>query len=158
MEQADGYKLDKAHVFKVSKFDDFEKYAKVPDEYVPPEPKPYSQRENTQAWMMDERGRDQFVCRFGDETEIFWNDAQKSSAVEEYKRSFWTESYVQWSPRGDVFSDGAQTRRGFVGGQVLGGWLNFRTQACSLSSFRRAKGTCAPVRRTSHRTGTRRRS
>ena len=49
--------------------------------------------------MMDERGRDQFVCRFGDETEIFWNDAQKSSAVEEYKRSFWTESYAVVSER-----------------------------------------------------------
>ena len=68
VEQTDGYKLDKAHVFKVSKFDDFEKYAKIPDEYVAPEPKPYTQLENTQAWMMDERGRDQFVCRFGDET------------------------------------------------------------------------------------------
>ena len=37
VEQTDGYKLDKAHVFKVSKFDDFEKYAKIPDECVAPE-------------------------------------------------------------------------------------------------------------------------
>ena len=41
IEQTNGYKLDKAHVFKVSKFDDFSKYDAVPDEYKAPEPKPY---------------------------------------------------------------------------------------------------------------------
>lgn len=28
--------------------------------------------------MIDRRGRDQFAVRFGDETEIGWNDAQRS--------------------------------------------------------------------------------
>lgn len=40
-EQTDEYKLDKNHVFKVTKFDDFDKYSKVPDQYVAPEKKPY---------------------------------------------------------------------------------------------------------------------
>lgn len=40
-EQTDEYKLDKNHVFKVTKFDDFEKYSKVPDQYTPAEKKPY---------------------------------------------------------------------------------------------------------------------
>ena len=135
VEQADGYKLDKAHVFKVSKFDDFEKYAKVPDEYVPPEPKPYSQRENTQAWMMDERGRDQFVCRFGDETEIFWNDAQKSSAVEEYKRSFWTESYVQWSPRGTYLATVHRQGVALWGGPSFGRLAKFSHSGVQFIEF-----------------------
>ena len=40
-EQADNYKLDKAHVFSVKMFDDLEKYMKVFDQWVPPEVKPY---------------------------------------------------------------------------------------------------------------------
>jgi len=40
-DQTDGYKLDKSHVFKVSMFDDFEKYSRVPDEHVPPAPEDY---------------------------------------------------------------------------------------------------------------------
>ena len=104
IEQTNGYKLDKAHVFKVSKFDDFTKYDAVPNDYKAPEPKPYVARENTASYMLDDRGRDQFAIRFGDETEIHWNDAQVKEPVEVYKRSFWTESYVQWSPRGNYMA------------------------------------------------------
>ena len=42
--QTNGYKLDKNHIFMVSMFDDFEKYAKVPEEYASPEKKPYVPR------------------------------------------------------------------------------------------------------------------
>lgn len=104
IEQTNGYKLDKAHVFKVSKFDDFTKYDAVADDYKAPEPKPYVARENTASYMLDDRGRDQFAIRFGDETEIHWNDAQVKEPMEVYKRSFWTESYVQWSPRGNYMA------------------------------------------------------
>ena len=37
----EGYKLDKSHVFKVTMFDDFAKYAGVTEEYVPPPLKEY---------------------------------------------------------------------------------------------------------------------
>ncbi len=30
--------------------------------------------------MTDKRGRDQFVIRYGDETEVFWNDAARTQA------------------------------------------------------------------------------
>jgi translation initiation factor 3 subunit B len=103
-EQTDGYKLDKAHVFKTSSFDDFAKFERVPDVYEQPKPKPWTPKENTQSYMLDERGRDQYAIRFGDATEIHWNDAQKSAPVEVYKRDFWTESYVQWSPRGNFLA------------------------------------------------------
>jgi translation initiation factor 3 subunit B len=39
--QTQDYKLDKNHTFKVSMFDDFDKYARVPEEYAAPEEKPY---------------------------------------------------------------------------------------------------------------------
>ena len=35
-----------------------------------------------QEWLMDRRGRDQFAIRYGDETEIYWNDHQKALAEE----------------------------------------------------------------------------
>jgi translation initiation factor 3 subunit B len=120
VEQTNGYKLDKSHIFKVCKFDDFEKYTKVPDEYAAPAPKPFTQRENTQAWMMDQRGRDQFVCRFGDETEIFWNDPQTKKGEEVYRRSFWTESYVQWSPKGSFLATVHRQGVALWGGESFG--------------------------------------
>ena len=40
-DQTNGYKLDRSHTFAVTLFDDFERYAKVPDEYQEPEAKPY---------------------------------------------------------------------------------------------------------------------
>eukprot|EP00249_Psilotum_nudum_P011425 c23165_g1_i2 orf=444-2627(-) len=99
-EQTNGYKLDKSHVFAVNMFDDFEKYLKVPDEWSSPEIKPYTPGENLHAWLTDERGRDQFVVRFGSETEVYWNDARQGKPDPFYHRSFWTESFVQWSPLG----------------------------------------------------------
>ena len=35
-------------------------------------------QENLQEWMLDKRGRDQFVIRYRDQTEIYWNDAARS--------------------------------------------------------------------------------
>lgn len=61
-------------------------------------------QENLWSWMMDPRGRDQFVIRYQDATEICWNDAQRTQAEEVYKRSFWTESFVGWSPHGSYLA------------------------------------------------------
>eukprot|EP00245_Coleochaete_scutata_P017412 TRINITY_DN8522_c0_g1_i1.p1 TRINITY_DN8522_c0_g1~~TRINITY_DN8522_c0_g1_i1.p1 ORF type:complete len:737 (-),score=206.49 TRINITY_DN8522_c0_g1_i1:368-2578(-) len=99
-EQTNGYKLDRSHVFNVTMFDDFEKYMKVPDEWIPPERKDYAPGENLLSWLTDELGRDQFVIRYGSETEVYWNDPRQSKPDPVYQRSFWTESFVQWSPLG----------------------------------------------------------
>ena len=100
LEQLNGYKLDRQHVFAVNRADDFERYARVADEYVAPEEKEAAPRANLHSWLLDARGRDQFAIRWGDETELFWNDAAQSRAEPVHKRQFWTESYVQWSPLG----------------------------------------------------------
>lgn len=100
-EQTDGYKLDKAHVFKVNPLCDFARFAAVPDNYVPAEAKAFEPRADMMSWLLDARGRDQFVVRFGDEAEVYWNDAHAKRPEEVYRRSYWTESYVQWSPRGN---------------------------------------------------------
>ena len=41
-EKTHGYKLDRAHIFAVSMFDDFDRFMKVPNEWAPPETKPYA--------------------------------------------------------------------------------------------------------------------
>ena len=61
-------------------------------------------QENLWLWMTDKRGRDQFVIRHTDETEVFWNDAARGTPEEVYRRSFWTESFVAWSPHGSYLA------------------------------------------------------
>lgn len=99
-EKTHGYKLDRSHIFAVNMFDDIEKFLKVPEEWAPPENKPYTPGENLQKWLTDEKARDQFVIRAGNDTEVLWNDARQSKPEPVYKRPYWTESFVQWSPLG----------------------------------------------------------
>jgi translation initiation factor 3 subunit B len=84
--------------------EDFAKFAAVSDAYAPPEAKPFAPREDLMSWLLDPRGRDQFAARFADETEIYWNDAHSKRPEEVYRRTYWTESYVQWSPRGNYLT------------------------------------------------------
>ena len=39
--QTNGYKLDKSHIFKVTRFDDFKKYDEVPEVYEKPKIEPF---------------------------------------------------------------------------------------------------------------------
>ncbi|KAI3449011.1 hypothetical protein Pfo_005676 [Paulownia fortunei] len=99
-EKTNGYKLDRSHIFAVSMFDDIDKFMKVPEKWAPPETKPYTPGENLQKWLTDEKARDLFVIHAGSETEVLWNDARQSKPELVYKKSYWTESFVQWSPLG----------------------------------------------------------
>ncbi|XAR54069.1 hypothetical protein NMG60_11029069 [Bertholletia excelsa] len=99
-EKTHNYKLDRSHIFAVNVFAEIEKFMKVPDEWASPDIKPYTPGENLQQWLMDEKARDQFVIRSGSDTEVLWNDARHLKPEPVYKRSFWTERFVQWSPLG----------------------------------------------------------
>mmetsp|Transcript_40368 Transcript_40368/g.89637 ORF Transcript_40368/g.89637 Transcript_40368/m.89637 type:complete len:721 (+) Transcript_40368:71-2233(+) len=103
-EHTNGYKLDKNHTFAVNMFDDFDKYSKVPDQYQAPEIKEFKPAENLHTWMTDKLGRDQFVLRAGDETIVLWNDGKRGRCDPVYQRQFWTESFVQWSPMGNLLT------------------------------------------------------
>lgn len=41
-EKTNGYKLDRSHIFAVNMFEDFDRFIKVPDQWAPPETKPYN--------------------------------------------------------------------------------------------------------------------
>jgi len=103
VQQLNGFKLDKAHVFNVVKFDDFKTYDSVTDEYQPPEVKIPEMKDNLHSWLVDDRtvtGTDQFVVRQGDVTEVYWNDTHAGKPVLEESRALWTDTYVVWSPMG----------------------------------------------------------
>lgn len=101
-EQTDGYKLDKAHVFSVSLFPEFKRIVEVPDEYVAPPPQEYKSRGYLKQWLIDPKSRDQYVIRFSDESEIFWNDTVESKEEDRkvFARKKWTDMGHQWSPHG----------------------------------------------------------
>ena len=116
-------------------FDDFDKYMKVPDTYAEPETKDYQQKENLQEWMLDTRGRDQFAIRFGDDTEIYWNDPKQGKAEDVYRRSFWTESYVQWSPRGNMLATVHRQGTALWGGPSFNRLMRFSHPGVALLDF-----------------------
>ncbi|KAL5078237.1 hypothetical protein RYX36_017222 [Vicia faba] len=70
-EKAQGYKLDRSHIFTVSVFDDFDWFMKVPDEWALPLKKDYAPGENLQEWLTDAKARDQFFfIRASSDTEV----------------------------------------------------------------------------------------
>eukprot|EP00308_Calcidiscus_leptoporus_P021349 CAMPEP_0119378408 /NCGR_PEP_ID=MMETSP1334-20130426/48186_1 /TAXON_ID=127549 /ORGANISM="Calcidiscus leptoporus, Strain RCC1130" /LENGTH=665 /DNA_ID=CAMNT_0007397605 /DNA_START=14 /DNA_END=2011 /DNA_ORIENTATION=- len=98
--KANGYKLDKSHTFVVNSFEDFAKYTSIPDEEVEAPPPPYVPKENLTSWLLDGAARDQYVVRYNEECEIWWNDPTKPDQQPEYSRRGWSDNYVSWSPRG----------------------------------------------------------
>jgi len=103
-EQLNGYKLDKAHIFKVNRYDDFERFDKVPEQYIPPEPRPPPPQIPLRQWLLDTKflqGAEQFAIRYADETEIHWSSETADKPTPVYERKDWTESYVRWSPYGN---------------------------------------------------------
>ena len=110
-------------------------------------------QENLHEWCIDKRGRDQFAIRYLEETEIFYNDAQRSLPEAVYKRNCWTELFVQWSPHGSYIATLHRQGVAIWGGtsfQRLMRWphpgvraLSFLTLAEQLWS---AVGECAHVK------------
>ncbi|KAI9472227.1 MAG: eukaryotic translation initiation factor eIF2A-domain-containing protein [Benjaminiella poitrasii] len=99
----DGHKLSKTVTLSVNKFTDVEKYSDMNEEYVEPQIEPYIPKEHLKSYLMDPQARDEFVMYRGDDVSIFWN--RKTDAPEHvYSRTNWTETYVQWSPKGSYLS------------------------------------------------------
>lgn len=97
-----GTALDKKHVMAVNKLTDIERYGRegrIDEEYKAPEIEPFVEKDHLRWWLGDHEGRDQFVMYRGDNVGVFWNekDGQPDSIVD---RQHWTESFVQWSPKG----------------------------------------------------------
>lgn len=68
--------FDVSHRFWVCTAGNMELLQDVPETFVPPQPPPVStsDRPNFKSWLLDGRGRDQFMIRHEDTTSIFWHD------------------------------------------------------------------------------------
>lgn len=68
--------FDRSHRFWACTAGDLERLQSVPENFVPP-PAPIItkvDRPNFKSWLLDKRGRDQFMIRHEDTTSIYWHD------------------------------------------------------------------------------------
>eukprot|EP00126_Sphaerothecum_destruens_P008932 Sdes_comp20388_c0_seq2m14302 len=100
--KANGYKLDKVHVFECYKLTDFERLEHVPDNFEELPPEKYQPRENYLEWLQDEKCRDQFVVRHNFSTSISY--FAKNEPEQVHQRDNWTETYASWSPQGSFLA------------------------------------------------------
>lgn len=68
--------LDRTHTFWACTASDLEQLQNVPAQFVPPAPLPIAttDRPNYKSWLLDSRGRDMFMIRHNDETNVYWHD------------------------------------------------------------------------------------
>ncbi|KNC80840.1 hypothetical protein SARC_06821 [Sphaeroforma arctica JP610] len=102
VQQINGFKLDKSHVFEVVRMADMDKYEAVPEEFVPPSKEDKVDFIDKEWWLHDEKCRDQFVIRHDVNTSVFWNG--KDEGELQHTQANWTESYVYWSPLGSYLA------------------------------------------------------
>lgn len=92
-QRIDGGKFDSKHTFAINDYDDLDKYKSIPEEYVQPQLKDddkvsfyslydslsYVVFQQVYSWLLDdEHGNgDQFIIRYDNESEIYWNDPDK---------------------------------------------------------------------------------
>ncbi|KAJ8351022.1 hypothetical protein AAFF_G00160930 [Aldrovandia affinis] len=135
VKNADGYKLDKQHTFRVNVFTDFDKYMNISDEWETPEKQPFKDFGNLRHWMEDPDCRDQYSVIFesGERTGIFANDAKEAITVEE--RARWTETYVRWSPKGTYLATFHQRGIALWGGEKFKQIQRFSHQGVQLIDF-----------------------
>jgi hypothetical protein len=55
-------------------------------------------QENMLAWLTDDRGRDQFVIRFGSDTEVYWNDHRQGKPDPVYQRQVLAQATASVDP------------------------------------------------------------
>lgn len=94
--------LDKRHTIAVNKLTDIERFGRegrIDEIYKNPEISPFEEKQHLRWWLNDAEGRDQFILFRGDNVGVYWNEKQ-DQPDQVVDRQHWTESFVQWSPRG----------------------------------------------------------
>lgn len=147
VKNADGYKLDKQHTFRVNLFTDFDKYMTISDEWDIPEKQPFKDLGNLRYWLEEAECRDQYSVIFesGDRTSIFWNDVKDPVSIEE--RARWTETYVRWSPKGTYLATFHQRGIALWGGDKFKQIQRFSHQGVQLIDFSPCERCVTPSRR-----------
>jgi len=111
-----GKPMDKSHLYRISHYNDYEKYSNVPDVYAAPDPSEITKPvPPLNTWLLDPQLRDQFAIRYMDgdshKTAIYWNDPFRKvdsqgrdlvydGARESVDGRHWVERQIQFSPTG----------------------------------------------------------
>jgi len=102
VDRAQGYKLDKKHIFRITHMVDFDKIMATPETWEAPADAEFEEKENLHSWLLNPYCEDQFVVRHGLDTEVQWCRKESNAMVE--KREKWTDAHPQapvaWSPQG----------------------------------------------------------
>jgi len=111
VQKLDGFKLDKAHTFKLVKMDKFEQVVGRSDDFVPQRTVKSFSRVDFRDWLTDRKCREQLLLRYQTETEIYWNDAMEGRPVLQYGAArekaqgmIWCDWRVHWSPQGSYMA------------------------------------------------------
>lgn len=111
-----GKKLDVKHRLLVNKLSDIEEYVlsgKVNDEFNAPEFPPFKETGHLNQWLVDPKGRDQFLINYNQSVGIYWyrKNLENEAVIE--PREQWTSTYMKWSPKGkylfSMFPQGVQS-------------------------------------------------
>lgn len=97
------YKLDRQHTFQVNLFTDFSKYGQIPDEWSPPEPRPYTGQSDLYQFLLEPDAYDQFGVVTQDNTVQIWQNTQPDPTMVE-ERTNCTQVLIKWSPLGTFLS------------------------------------------------------
>lgn len=74
--------LDVSHKLSAFPWSEFQRVQNVSEKFTPPKVEPYPKKDNLKEWLLDSRGLDQFALRYGDVTEICWNDLKSDKDPE----------------------------------------------------------------------------
>jgi translation initiation factor 3 subunit B len=97
-----GQPLDKKHTMAVNKLTDIERYGRegrIDETYKEPATEAFEQKDHLRWWLGDSEGRDQFVMYKAEDVGVYWNE-KDDTPDQIVSRTGWTESFVQWSPKG----------------------------------------------------------
>lgn len=114
--QLNGKKLDVKHRLLVNKLTDIDEYVlsgKIQDDFEAPEFPPFTEIGHLNSWLLDPKGRDQFLMNFDQSVGVYWyrKNLENEPVIE--PRMQWTSTYMKWSPKGkylfSMFPQGVQS-------------------------------------------------
>lgn len=147
--QLNGYRLDKAHSFKVNMFADFEKYKEMNlDSSELDTPVPYKNPGNLMWWLLKPDSYDQFCLLYSDIfLTVYSNTPGQATALK--SREKWTETRFQWSPKGTYLATFHDRGIALWAGEEFNQFMRFSHVGVQLIDFSPCEKflvTCNPSR------------
>ena len=139
--QTNGWRLDAKHIFAVRPYAEVARLLDLQKEYVPLPEKKHVTRPDPNHWLLDPSSRDQFVLRYGNETEIFWADNEGECTLdyggqrEKAGGKNWCEQYVMWSPDGSYLATHHQQGIALWGGEKYDKYRRLAHPSVQASDF-----------------------